>query len=651
MSSADVQRWQAANQRLLFGEFAVLRARLTGADESELVAAQAALAGRQRELEGPSAIETLATAFALSEFERAVIVLAAATELEPGFGECCAKSAADPRRAWATFALALSRLPGAHWSALSTSGALRRYRLVELEPGESTLHGRLQISERVLGHLCGLAAVDARLQGMCELVGVPADNELAPSQGRAIARLCALWRRGPRAASWPIAQLCGPDPLARLTVAAASAHALGLATYSVSAADLPIHAGEREQIVRLWEREAVLSGCALVIEVDDGDGPEAGRNAAAFAEKTATLVALAAREPVRIRRRPSVRVDVPRASPTEQQQLWKRLLAPAAIDLDGTMAQVTSQFSLGLGGLRDASAEVLALVADGDSSPLHQLAWHACRSQSRVRLDDLAQRIEARAGWDDLVLPADQLALLRDLAANVRQRARVYETWGFARASERGLGISALFAGVSGTGKTLAAEVLAHELALDLYRIDLSQVVSKYIGETEKNLRKIFEAAEEAGAVLLFDEADALFGKRSEIKDSHDRYANIEVSYLLQRMEQYRGLAILTSNMRNALDQAFLRRLRFIVEFPFPDATQRAQIWRRVFPADVPLGAIDWTRLSKLNVPGGAIRNIALSAAFIAADADSVVEMSHLARAARAEYRKLEKPLADAELA
>jgi len=315
------------------------------------------------------------------------------------------------------------------------------------------------------------------------------------------------------------------------------------------------------------------------------------------------------------------------------------------------MAQVTSQFSLGLAGLRDASAEVLALVADGDRAPVHELAWHACRVQSRVRLDDLAQRIDARAGWDDLVLPADQLALLRALSAYVRQRARVYEPWGFARSGERGLGISALFAGVSGTGKTLAAEVLARELALDLYRIDLSQVVSKYIGETEKNLRKIFDAAEEAGAVLLFDEADALFGKRSEVKDSHDRYANIEVSYLLQRMEQYRGLAILTSNMRNALDQAFLRRLRFIIEFPFPDAAQRAQIWRRVFPADVPLGTIDWARLAKLNVPGGAIRNIALSAAFIAADAGASVEMTHLARAARAEYRKLEKPLSDAELA
>jgi len=646
-----VQRWQDANQRQLFGEFAVLRARLEGVADSELAVAQAALAERERELVGPSAIETLAGAFALSDFERAVVILATATELEPGFGECCAKAVADPRRPWATFALALSRLPGAHWSALTAAAALRRYRLVEVDPGESTLHGRLHVSERVLIHLCGLGALDSRLQGLCEPVGVPADDELAPSQATAVARLCSLWRRRQVGAAWPIAQLCGPDPLARLAVASASAHALGLATHSIAAADLAVHAVEREQLARLWEREAVLSSSALVIEVDDSDSPEAVRAAAAFAEKAATLVALAVREPLRIRRRPSVRVDVPRATPTEQQQLWHQLLAPATTELDGTMAQVTSQFSLGLAGLRDASAEVLALVADGDPSPVHQLAWHACRSQSRVRLDDLAQRIDGRAGWDDLVLPSDQLALLRDLAANVRQRARVYETWGFARTSDRGLGISALFAGVSGTGKTLAAEVLARELALDLYRIDLSQVVSKYIGETEKNLRKIFDAAEEAGAVLLFDEADALFGKRSEVKDSHDRYANIEVSYLLQRMEQYRGLAILTSNMRNALDQAFLRRLRFVIEFPFPDAAQRVQIWRRVFPSDVPLGTIDWSRLAKLNVPGGAIRNIALSAAFIAADAGASVEMPHLARAARAEYRKLEKPLNDAELA
>jgi SpoVK/Ycf46/Vps4 family AAA+-type ATPase len=274
----------------------------------------------------------------------------------------------------------------------------------------------------------------------------------------------------------------------------------------------------------------------------------------------------------------------------------------------------------------------------------------ACRSQSRPRLDNLAQRIDTRASWNDIVLPVAQLAMLREIAAHVRQRAKVYEAWGFAQKCARGLGISALFAGASGTGKTLAAEVLADELRLDLYRIDLSQVVSKYIGETEKNLRRVFDAAEEGGAILLFDEADALFGKRSEVKDSHDRYANIEISYLLQRMEAYRGLAILTTNMKNALDPAFLRRIRFVVQFPFPDAAERIEIWRRIFPVQMPVDRLDISKLAKLHVAGGNIRNIALNAAFLAADANEPVRMSHLLRAARTEYAKIEKPLTDAEI-
>jgi len=247
-------------------------------------------------------------------------------------------------------------------------------------------------------------------------------------------------------------------------------------------------------------------------------------------------------------------------------------------------------------------------------------------------------------------LPELQCQVLRDVAVHVKQRTTVYETWGFASKGARGLGISALFAGVSGTGKTLAAEVLANELRLDLYRIDLSQVVSKYIGETEKNLRRVFDAAEEGGTILLFDEADALFGKRSEVKDSHDRYANIEVSYLLQRMEAYRGLAILTTNLKNALDSAFLRRIRFIVQFPFPDAVQRAEIWRCIFPTNTPTEDLDISRLARLNITGGNIRNIALNAAFLAAEAGEPVRMKHMLRAARSEYTKLEKALTEAEI-
>ncbi|WP_147373073.1 ATP-binding protein, partial [Calidithermus terrae] len=259
--------------------------------------------------------------------------------------------------------------------------------------------------------------------------------------------------------------------------------------------------------------------------------------------------------------RPALRLEVRPPTPAEQLELWQEGVGEAEA------AALASQFNLSARAIQDLL---------GQRPPD---LWQACRLQARPRLEDLAQRVEAAATWADLVLPAHEQRLLRELAAQVRQRSRVYERWGFARKGQRGLGISALFAGPSGTGKTLAAEVLAAELGLDLYRIDLAQVVSKYIGETEKNLRRVFDAAEGGGAILLFDEADALFGKRSEVKDSHDRYANLEVSYLLQRMEQYRGLAVLTTNLKESLDSAFLRRIRFVVHFPHPDPAQRAEIW------------------------------------------------------------------------
>ena len=213
----------------------------------------------------------------------------------------------------------------------------------------------------------------------------------------------------------------------------------------------------------------------------------------------------------------------------------------------------------------------------------------------------------------------------------------------------RGLGINALFAGESGTGKTMAAEVIANFLRLNLYRIDLSAVVSKYIGETEKNLRRLFDAAEDGGAILFFDEADALFGKRSEVKDSHDRYANIEINYLLQRMEGYRGLAILATNMKTALDTAFMRRLRFIVNFPFPGPIERKRMWQKIFPPEAPKDELDYDRLARLNLNGGSIHNVALNAAFLAAHAGTSVTMPLILAAARAEFRKLERPINEAE--
>jgi DNA polymerase III delta prime subunit len=357
------------------------------------------------------------------------------------------------------------------------------------------------------------------------------------------------------------------------------------------------------------------------------------------------VVFLDTREPWPDLGRPAVPVEVPRPTAGEQQAAWAEALPPLPADPAPVLA---GQFNLSLAAIREIARTVSAEPGQDSPALLRQL-WDACLLRTRPRLGALAQRLEARAGWDDLVLPAAELGTLREIAGQVRRRGTVYEAWGFGRKTSRGLGVAALFAGESGTGKTLAAEVLAAELRLDLYRIDLSAVVSKYIGETEKNLRRLFDAAEDGGAILFFDEADALFGKRSEVRDSHDRYANIEINYLLQRMEAFRGLAVLATNLRGALDAAFLRRLRFVVTFPFPRAAERREIWRRAFPPEAPTEGLDPERLARLTLTGGSIRNIALHAAFLAAEAGTPVTVPLVLQAARAELRKLEQPINEAD--
>jgi SpoVK/Ycf46/Vps4 family AAA+-type ATPase len=306
---------------------------------------------------------------------------------------------------------------------------------------------------------------------------------------------------------------------------------------------------------------------------------------------------------------------------------------------------MASQYKLNLREIGQA----MALARGQSSEGLADRAWKFARQATLPRLNMLAQRIEARATWDDLVLGDEALQSLRQIAAQVRQRYRVYEDWGYARKMNRGLGISALFSGESGTGKTMAAEVIANELDLALYRIDLSAVVSKYIGETEKNLRRLFDAAETGGAILFFDEADALFGKRSEVKDSHDRYANIEINYLLQRMESFSGLAILATNMRSALDTAFLRRLRFVVDFKYPGAAERKRLWQQVILQDVPKDGLDFDRLARFNLSGGNVASVALNAAFAAAQRDTPLTMPLLLSSLRTELRKLDKPANESE--
>jgi len=650
MNETTAQNWHELNQRYLLAALAGVRSALerhAARSQSTSEEQTPALYEATGDMPASPALESLREAFALSSFERDVLLLCAGMELDSTFATHCAAAQDDSQRPYPTFGLALAALPQAHWSALAPDAPLRFWRLIEVRTGDTLTASPLSIDERVLHYLVGVPYLDERLRGLVE--PLQASSALPPSRRILADQIVGFWSRAQ--GTWPSIQLCGDDHAGKRAIAASACASLGIGLYAIRAADIPSAVAEREGLARLWEREAVLSSGALLVDCEDLDSNTDGASTVlSLTERVRGPIVVTGREPLRDRNQPIIRLDVNKLSASEQQNLWQSALGPLAPELNGQVKAVVEQFNLGLTGIHAASIEVLENLSQERGDVPEAVLWEACRVQARPRLDNLAQRIEPAATWEDLVLPESQRRMLRDIAAHVRQRTKVYEAWGFAAKGSRGLGISALFAGDSGTGKTMAAEVLANELRLDLYRIDLSQVVSKYIGETEKNLRRVFDAAEEGGAILLFDEADALFGKRSEVKDSHDRYANIEVSYLLQRMEAYRGLAILTTNMKNALDKAFLRRIRFVVQFPFPDADQRAEIWRRIFPSDTPTEGLDVDELARLNVPGGNIRNIALNAAFLAADAEEPVRMTHLLRAARTEYAKLEKPLTDAEI-
>ncbi len=594
------------------------------------------------------ALAILCRTFRLSSFERDLLLLCAAVELDAAFAPLCAAAQGDPNRPYPTFGLALAALESPHWSALLPAAPLRRWMLIRSSFERGLTSSPLRIDERILHFILGLQYLDEELTETVKPL-IPAE-ELPVFRMNVVDRLAQLLD-----GRQPIV-LCGRDPMELRTIAALACAKAGCPPFHLSTANVYAVASEPAHFLRRWEREAVLSNAALAVEIT-----ERSSNLDAFlpslwatCETCGCPLIVTARDRADVQLPPAAYLDVDPPSPVENRLLWEAAAARVELPLNGQLRPVLAQFSLSDAQIQLAMREAAGLLSQADHSgdptaSVEDYLWDFCRNQTRPRLEGLAQRIPSTASWEDLVLPELQTDALKMICAQVRQRYAVYHEWGFARRHRRGLGISVLFTGPSGTGKTLAAEILAQQLRLDLYRIDLSAVVSKYIGETEKNLRLLFDAAEGCGGVLLFDESEALFGKRSEVHHSHDRFANIEIAYLLQRMEAFGGLAILTTNMKSALDNAFLRRIRMIVQFPFPETKQREQIWQKVFPPEAPTHELDFALLARLSVTGGSIRNIALNAAAIAADIGRPIGMNHVLRAAKIEYAKLERQLTEIE--
>ena len=654
---ADPSAWQTRNEAYLAQTFALQRLRLQrfasakqpsgGAESTTDVEALAAEVGALEQESPPPALVVLSHLFNLSRFERDLLLLCAGMELDTSVASLCARAQGDSHRPFPTFALALALFDEPAWDVLSPERPLRRWRLIEInQPGHMPLTvSPLRADERIVNYIKGLNYLDDRLAPLLFPLNLGAFSTTLPASQKEAVDLIVRHLRC-RRTNWylPIIQLAGSDVQSKQLVAAHVTHELGLRLLRLPTGLMPSHAPELETLARLIEREMALWPFAVYVDQQDLE------KSAMKDANSQSLQRLLARSngiffldtqdvnpDLNAIGRGMLTLDITRPTPAEQQFAWRELLGQDAGD---EPVRLASQFDLNIASIHEIVENTLNEEPDLEG----ERVWNACLAMTRPRLDVLAQNIKPKATWDDIVLPESELSLLRQIAGQVGHRHTVYEDWGFAAKRTRGLSINALFAGESGTGKTMAAEVIANDLRLNLFRIDLSAVVSKYIGETEKNLRRLFDAAEDGGAILFFDEADALFGKRSEVKDSHDRYANIEINYLLQRIESYRGLAILATNMKSSLDQAFMRRIRFIVEFAPHGHAERKAIWQKIFPPQTRTVGLDYQRLANLNLNGGSINNVAINAAFLAAQAGTPVTMPLVLQAARNEFLKLKRP-------
>jgi SpoVK/Ycf46/Vps4 family AAA+-type ATPase len=590
---------------------------------------------------GSNQLVTLELRCGLTSFEQATLLLSLASALDQRYGRIYAYLQDDLTQPFATAGLALQLFGGDFEARMQLrsffepTSHLRALELVTLAGDESQplLARALVVPERVVAFLTGregaLPALERR-----ELV-------LSEAGLAQVHRVAQEWRQAPPAER-AVVVITGEPGSGRKLAASTLADSIGR------------HLVVRGEFSPVAVRDAVFSDAVLCIAgsnrlFEAEDAEERRRFEAALACTDLPVVLTldhAAPIPGRIGGRRVRLLHLPALGTEERIRIWQQETALAGVSLGEPEAAMLAT-TYRLSG-RDIAATVeRASVPDGSSESLLDRLAPAAKLVASSNLGRLGQEIMPRFRWQDIVLPAEVSEQLNEMIIRVRHRPLVFGEWGFTLRHARSSSVSALFAGPSGTGKTMAAEVIANELSLPLYRVDLAAVVSKYIGETEKNLSQIFNEAESSSAVLFFDEADALFGKRSEVKDAHDRYANIEVSYLLQRMEDYDGIIILASNLRQNLDEAFVRRLHLTADFPFPDADARLEIWRRHLPAALPLAAdVDLPALARrFRLSGGNIRNACVTAAFLAAAEGSIAGMAHFERAIRREHQKMGKLL------
>ena len=621
-------------------------------------------------------LEKLASRFGLERLEVDIVLLCLAPEMDLRYEKLYAYLQDDVTKKRASMDLALNILcPDfaekiAARSRFAVDAPLVAHEIIQLfvdpsQPEPTFLRKYCKLDARIVDYLLGRDEIDSRLKTAATLRRPATGLGPVLLPGRIKERLLALARGAeddPRALIFALQGIHGAD---QLTAAEGVCGELGMTLLRVDGKRLAEPAGPGSDTgVRLALRELRLQPRTAVFWHGFSPVPGDGRtpllddlfHQIARAGSLHFLDFEAAWEPAdgQIEGGRFIRVELPALGRAERLQVWKRVLPPAHRADDADLTAVSERFKLGAAGIEAAAASAMNLARWRD--PTHGAVTTddlcaACRLHSNRKLAEVARHVRPRYRLADIVLPPSQTAQLHEAILQATHRHIVFGDWGFERKLSLGKGLNALFSGPPGTGKTMAAEVIAGELGLDLYKIDLAQIVNKYIGETEKNLDRVFREAQGSNAVLMFDEADALFGKRSEVRDAHDRYANIEVGYLLQKMEEYEGIAILATNLRQNMDEAFLRRMHVIIEFPFPDEEHRREIWRRVFPREAPVGDdVDLGRLARdVRLSGGNINNIALAAAFSAAGNGGTIRMSHLLRAASREHQKLGRTWAEGE--